>query len=204
VDATSWIDDPSYRRSYGTSRRTELDGLLIAVGTGRDCGAYARLFAHFQPRVRAQLLRLGLNSVAAEDATQDVMETIWRKAHLYDPRKSGATTWIVQIARNRRIDIERRNRECPVAVEDYHDIPDTGERSDDCVQAAQREARVRLALDGLPQDQFAVVKLAFFEGLSHGAIARRLNLPLGTVKSRLRLAFTYLRRMLPDLCLNAA
>ena len=177
---------------------------MIAVGASHDGKAYTRLFAHFQPRVQAQLVRLGLTAVAAEDAAQDVMETIWRKAHLYDPRKAGATTWIVQIARNRRIDIERRSREFAFATEDFHDIPDPTERSDDCLHAAQREEHVRLALDTLPKDQFAVVRLAFFEGLSHSAIARRLNLPLGTVKSRLRLAFACLRRLLLDAGMGTA
>jgi RNA polymerase sigma factor (sigma-70 family) len=204
VDPISWIDDPSCRRYHAGSRRSELDDLLIAVGADHDGNAYMRLFAHFQPRVLAQLMRLGLPPVAAEDATQDVMETIWRKAHLYDPRKSGATTWIIQIARNRRIDVERRNREFAFAAEDFYDIPDPADCSDDCLHAAQREERVRVALDTLPHDQFAVVRLAFFEGLSHSAIARRLNLPLGTVKSRLRLAFTCLRRVLLDAGLSAA
>lgn len=204
MDPTSWIDDPSCRRNFAGSRRGELDDLLIAVGTSRDGKAYTRLFAHFQPRVETQLVRLGLTAVAAEDAAQDVMETIWRKAHLYDPRKSGATTWIVQIARNRRIDIERRSREFAFATEDFHDIADPAEHSDDCLHAAQREEHVRLALDTLPKDQFVVVRLAFFEGLSHSAIARRLNLPLGTVKSRLRLAFTCLRRFLLDAGLTTA
>jgi RNA polymerase sigma-70 factor (ECF subfamily) len=198
VDLTSWTDDPSCRRSYPGARTNELDDLLIAVGARRDGHAFARLFAHFGPRVRAQMVRLGLTAVAAEDAAQDVMETIWRKAHLYDPRKSGATTWIVQVARNRRIDVERRTREFCLAAEDFYDIPDPAKRCDDCLDAAQREERVRHALDALPREQFAVVRLAFFEGLPHSAIARRLNLPLGTVKSRLRLAFTCLRRRLLD------
>jgi RNA polymerase sigma factor (sigma-70 family) len=198
VDLTSWIDDPSCRRNYAGARTNELDDLLIAIGSSRDGKAFTRLFAHFRPRVQAQLVRLGLTAVAAEDATQDVMETIWRKAHLYDPRKSGATTWIIQVARNRRIDVERRSREFCFAAEDFFDIPDPAERSDDCLDAAQREERVRHALKALPKEQFAVVRLAFFEGLPHSAIARRLNLPLGTVKSRLRLAFRCLRRLLLD------
>jgi RNA polymerase sigma-70 factor (ECF subfamily) len=126
------------------------------------------------------------------------METIWRKAHLYDPRRSAAITWVFQIARNRRIDVKRRRREFCLAAEDFFAIPDPAEGCDDCLDALRREARVRIALNGLPQEQFVLVRLAFFEGLSHSAIARRLNLPLGTVKSRLRLACTRLRRLLLD------
>jgi len=196
MDVTSWIDDPSYRRKFSGTRTTELDDLLIAVGTRHDGEAYGGLFQHFRPRVQAQLIRLGMPPAAAEDVTQDVMETIWNKAHLYDPRKAGATTWVLQIARNRRIDVKRRKREYSAAEEDFYGIPDPAASSDDCVDAAQRQERLRSALRSLPREQFTLVRLAFFEGLSHSTIARRLNLPLGTVKSRLRLAFGCLRRCL--------
>jgi RNA polymerase sigma-70 factor (ECF subfamily) len=174
----------------------ELDDLLIAVGACRDDKAFSMLFDHFRPRVQAQLVRLGLAPVAAEDLTQDVMETIWRKAHLYDPRKSAASTWVQQIARNRRIDVGRRRREMAFPAEDFYAIPDPAEDCEQRLDAARRQQRMRKALEALPCEQFTLVRLAFFEGLSHSAIARRLNLPLGTVKSRLRLAFSCLRRLL--------
>ncbi len=144
------------------------------------------------------MTRLGLTPFAAADATQDVMETIWCKAHLFDRRKSAAATWIFHIARNRRIDMRRRSREFSCAVEDFFVIPDPGESSDDRIDAAQRERCLRAALEVLPREQLTLVKLAFFDGLSHAAIAQRTKLPLGTVKSRLRLAFSRLRRLLHD------
>jgi len=172
-------DHPTSRRNCPAAARSELDDLLIAVGARRDGKAFTVLFDHLRPRVQAHVVRLGLAPPAAEDVTQDVMETIWRKAHLYDPRRSAAITWVFQIARNRRIDVKRRGRECSVVIEDFCAIPDPAEGCDDCLDAAQRQERVRAALDRLPPEQFALVRLAFFEGLSHGAIARRLNLPLG-------------------------
>jgi len=175
-----------------------LDALLTAVGADRDSEAFTVLFDHFVPRVQAQMLRLGLAPFAAADVTQDVMETIWRKAHLFDPRKAAATTWVFHIARNRRIDVKRRSRETICAIEDFFDIPDPAEGSDHCVDSTKRETCLREALRDLPHDQFTLVKLAFYDGLSHTAIAARLNLPLGTVKSRLRLAFCRLRRALLD------
>jgi len=200
VSLTSWAetDELPHRRNVPAARGTELDDLLTAVGASHDREAFTLLFDHFVPRVQAQMVRLGLAPMAAEDVTQDVMETIWRKAHLYDPHKSAAVTWIFHIARNRRIDIGRRNREHCTMAEDFFDLPDPAESSDDCLDAAQREECVRAALIALPQEQIALVRLAFFEGLSHSAIARRLKLPLGTVKSRLRLAFARLRRALLD------
>jgi RNA polymerase sigma factor (sigma-70 family) len=198
MDITSWIEDPCYPRKFLGTGRTELDDLLIAVGRRQDGKAFGALFAHFRPRVQAQLVRLGLAPVAAEDVAQDVMETIWRKAHLYDPAKSGAATWVLQIARNRRIDVKRRTREFSFAAEDFYTIPDSAEGSDDCLAAAECEQHVRAALNALPREQSMVVRLAFFEGLSHSTIAHRLGLPLGTVKSRLRLAFCCLRRLMLD------
>jgi RNA polymerase sigma-70 factor (ECF subfamily) len=180
------------------------DDLLVAVGVRRDGQAFTALFDHFGPRVQAQMLRGGVTVAAAEDLAQDVMETIWRKAHLYDPSQSAAVTWIFQIARNRRVDVKRRSREHCCAVDDFFDIPDPAEANDEQLDAAQRRKHVRAALDTLPHEQVAVVHLAFFEGLSHRAIARRLNMPLGTVKSRLRLACTRLRRLLADAGLTEA
>ena len=186
------------------ARKNELDDLLTAVGATRDCRAFAVLFDHFRPRVQAQLVRLGLAPAAAEDLTQDVMETIWQKAHLYDRSRSAAITWVFQIARNRRIDVKRRSRECCLPAEDFFTIPDPGAGCDAHIDAMQRQEYVRNALRVLPQEQLALVKLAFFEGLSHSAIAQHLNIPLGTVKSRLRLACVRLQRSLADSGLGAA
>jgi RNA polymerase sigma factor (sigma-70 family) len=185
-------------RPQGAAGAQGLEDLLTAVGAGRDGAAFAVLFDHFGPRVHAQMLRLGVASFAAADVTQDVMETIWRKAHLFDRGKSAAATWIFHIARNRRIDVRRRSRECACPAEDFIAIADSAASSDDCIDAAQRQQCVRAALGVLPQEQFTLIKLAFFDGLSHATIAQRTKLPLGTVKSRLRLAFWRLRRFLHD------
>jgi len=190
----------AYRRQQGPTP----DDLLVAVGVQRDGQAFTALFDHFGPRVRAQMLRRGGTAAAADDLAQDVMETIWRKAHLYDPTQSAAVTWIFQIARNRRVDIGRRSREYYCAIDDFFDIPDTAEANDDRLDAAQRREHVRAALGTLPHEQVTIINLAFFEGLSHSAIAQQLKLPLGTVKSRLRLACTRLRRLLADAGLTDA
>jgi RNA polymerase sigma factor (sigma-70 family) len=206
VNSVNWPHTVARRtwRRFPAARKTELDDLLVAIGTRRDDKAFAMLFDHLQPRVQAQLVRLGLAPAVAEDLTQDVMETIWRKAHLYDPRQSAAMTWVFQLARNRRIDLCRRSREASFALEDFVDIPDSAAGSDECLDASQLQQRVRAALHALPHEQFALVQLAFFDGLSHSAIAQRLRLPLGTVKSRLRLACMRLHRALTDAGLTKA
>jgi RNA polymerase sigma factor (sigma-70 family) len=197
---TAWFHsgDLKPRRKYRPAGSSELDDLLTAVGARRDDQAFTALFDHFRPRVHAQMLRFGLAPFAAADVTQDVMETIWRKAHLFDRRKSAAATWVFRIALNRRIDLGRRSREHSCEAADLFTIPDPAADSDTSLDAAQRQARVRAALDALPREQLKMVQLAFFEGLSHASIAARTNLPIGTVKSRLRLAFARLRRLLAD------
>jgi RNA polymerase sigma-70 factor (ECF subfamily) len=174
------------------------------VGASRDGEAFAILFDHFRPRLQMQMVRGGLAPFAAEDVAQDVMETIWRKAHLYDPCKSAATTWVFHIARNRRIDLRRRTREFSVAAEEFLSIADPAAGGETCLDAARRDEQVRTALNALPQEQVTLVRLAFFEGLSHSTIARRLQLPIGTVKSRLRLAFVRLRRLLQEVGVTGA
>jgi RNA polymerase sigma factor (sigma-70 family) len=200
MSLTEWLHNevpaPLQRQARGAAEN--LDALLTAVGAERDSEAFTVLFDHFVPRVQAQMIRLGLAPFAAADVTQDVMETIWRKAHLFDPRKAAATTWVFHIARNRRIDVKRRSRETICAVEDFFDIPDPCEDGAVAIDCTRREQCLREALRVLPCEQFTLVKLAFFDGLSHTAIAERMKLPLGTVKSRLRLAFSRLRRALHD------
>jgi RNA polymerase sigma factor (sigma-70 family) len=200
LGVTSWFhtDELEPRRKYRAAKGYELDDLLTAVGVHRDDEAFTALFDHFRPRVHAQMLRFGLAPFAAADVTQDVMETIWRKAHLFDRRKSAAATWVFRIAQNRCIDVGRRSREHRYADADLFAIPDPAAGSDAGIADAQREEHVRAALDALPREQLKMVQLAFFDGLSHATIAAKTNLPIGTVKSRLRLAFSRLRRALQD------
>lgn len=169
---------------------------MRAVATSRDRVAFTQLFDHFAPRVNAYLRRLKLDAEAAEETTQEVMETVWRKAAQFDPEKSSVSTWIYRIARNRRIDLMRRDRETAVPNEDLSSIIDLTPGNDDTLDLAQREARVRAALSALSREQHDMIRMAFFEGLTHGTISERTGLPLGTVKSRLRLAFNRLRREL--------
>jgi RNA polymerase sigma factor (sigma-70 family) len=172
--------------------------MVEAVAKCRDRVAFARLFDYYAPRVHAYLLRLRLEPVAADELTQEVMTTLWQKAALFDHSKSSVATWLFRIARNRRIDAHRRNRDEPPVEGHVLEIPDPAQMPDDKVDAAQRDRMVRSALDLLPVEQLELVRLAFFEGMSHSEIAELTRLPLGTVKSRLRLAFSRLRRALDD------
>jgi len=171
---------------------------LEAVAENQDRSAFAELFNHFGPRVKAYLIRLGSDDTMAEEVTQDVMVTVWRKAALFDRSKSSAATWLFRIARNRRIDMLRRKRTVNVDTEtmviEDENLPDPNETLDE----DKRQTRIRKALAQLPEQQLQLVELAFFTELSHSQIAEETGLPLGTVKSRIRLAFGRLRRVLEE------
>ena len=170
--------------------------LLAAVAERRDREAFAELFDYYAPRINGYLQRLGAERTSAEEMAQDVMVTLWRKAELFDASKSSVATWLYRIARNRRIDAARRNRIDFVDPSDYiFDIADENTAdADGLLDAQSRDDVLRRQMADLPKEQLELVRLAFYEGLSHSEIAERTGLPLGTVKSRIRLAFTRLRR----------
>ena len=174
----------------------ELNALLGRVAAMRDRAAFAVLFAHFAPRVKAYLLRLGAPPALAEDLAQEALLSLWRKAHLFDPAKASAATWLFTIARNLRIDAIRRERRPELDPEDF--MPEAEPAADDGLALADDEARLRAALKDLPPDQIQVVELSFFADKPHSEIAAQLDIPLGTVKSRLRLAMARLKRVLGE------
>ncbi|SOD90315.1 sigma-70 family RNA polymerase sigma factor [Caenispirillum bisanense] len=171
---------------------------LVAVGRDRDKAAFAQLFSHYAPRLKAYMRKLGADDTAAEEVAQEALLAVWRKAHLYDPAKASAGTWIFAVARNMRIDMIRREKRPEIDAEDPALVPDAEPRADDHVGARQREALVREAIRQLPPEQAEVVRLSFYEEKPHAEIAEVLQLPLGTVKSRLRLAFRKVRTALGD------
>ncbi|OKH88592.1 RNA polymerase sigma factor RpoE [Thalassospira sp. TSL5-1] len=166
---------------------------IVAIAASRDKAAFARLFAHFGPRVKVYMFRFIGTQEMAEELAQETMMQVWRKAHLFDPQKAAASTWIFTIARNLRIDRLRQRKHIEVDEADPTLIVDDAPIADEVVSQSQQAALVQNALVELPQDQRVVVELSFFEDISHSEIAERLNIPLGTVKSRLRLALGKLR-----------
>lgn len=178
----------------------DADALVQAIASSADRQAFARLFDHFAPRVKGLLMRGGTPPDLAEELAQETLMTVWRKAALFDPAKAGASTWIATIARNLRIDHARREKRSRLSqVFDLLEEDDGPEQPDEVLSGSERDARVRVALKGLSKEQYRVVELAFLEGFSHQDVANKLSIPLGTVKSRLRLAMAHLRRHLEDL-----
>ena len=165
--------------------------LIKKVETLKDTSAFEELFNHFAPRVKAFLMKSGADPQMAEECSQEVMATVWRKAHLFDPARASVSTWIFTIARNKKIDaIRKLNRPEPEQLypeQDYE--PD----QEEVVELQQETERLATALGELPEKQRVLIEKAYLGELSHSEIAEMTGLPLGTIKSRIRLALEKLR-----------
>jgi len=172
--------------------------LIQAIAHYRDRAAFAALFRIFAPRIKAWMIRGDASDTAAEELAQETMLAVWQKAVLFDPGRAGVSTWIFTIARNQRIDALRREHHPGLLLPDPDDLAGPVP-PDRVVAVAEREARIRAALADLPAEQAEVIRKAFFEDKVHAEIEHELRIPLGTVKSRLRLAMNRLRTALGDL-----
>lgn len=184
--------------SDATGREAMAD-LLSRVAQRGDVEAFRTLFSTYAPRVRSYMIRQGADTTVAEELAQETLLTVWRKAALYNGEKGSATTWIFTIARNLRIDRLRRDLPWQELPEGHDEEQSDDPTPEQAVSDGERSARVREALAKLPTDQLEVVRLSYLDGLSHSEIADRLGLPLGTVKSRMRLAYQKIRECVEDL-----
>jgi RNA polymerase sigma-70 factor (ECF subfamily) len=174
--------------------------LITRIAAARDRAAFAELFLHYAPRVKALMMRRGASSDRAEDLAQETLLRLWRKAGQYDPGRASASAWVYTIARNVSVDIGRREvRASTWAEEQGPQDEEDWEEPEQQLLVAEREDMVRATIATLPDDQLCVIRLSFFDGLAHAEIAQRLGIPLGTVKSRIRLAMQRLRDRLGDL-----
>jgi RNA polymerase sigma-70 factor (ECF subfamily) len=175
-----------------------LSDLIEAMAARQDKAAFAGLFNHFAPRLKAFGMRQGVDAGTAEELVQETMLSVWRKAGTYDRRRANASTWIFTILRNKRIDMLRRQGRPEADLDSVAELPSDASGADDDYHAAQAGEIIRQAMVELPDEQVEVLKKAFFEDKPHSAIAEELDLPLGTVKSRIRLALARLRLVLPE------
>lgn len=198
--------DHKATRQCGAARRVtlraqpagrDLSASIVAIATTGDRDAFAQLFEHFAPRVKSYLVRLGAGSDVAEELAQDTLLAVWRRAAAFDPSRAAASTWVFTIARNLRIDLARRERR-PQGTDDPSRAAFDPAPPDLALSILQDEKRIARAIEVLPPEQSQVVRLAFYSDKPHSEIAAELGLPLGTVKSRLRLAVARLRAALGD------
>lgn len=183
------------KRRKGVERVTESGddwtALLLAVRDRQDRAAFAALFRHFAPRIKGFLMKSGASDALAEECAQDVMATLWQKAHLFDPARASVATWVFTIARNRRIDALRRAKR--PEPEDLPWGPEPEPDQQAVLEMAEDTARLGAALARLPPPQRDLIEKAYFGDLTHTEIATETGLPLGTIKSRIRLALDRLR-----------
>lgn len=173
--------------------------LVEKIARNRDKTALSALFAMFAPRLKSMMLRLGLDEAQAEDLVQETLLSVWRKADQFKPGRGSASTWIFTIARNLRIDHARRLSNKPYTVLEDVDVQSDEPSAPARLETSEIVTRVGEALKTLPKDQREVVRLSYLNDMPQSAIAEKLSIPLGTVKSRMRLAYERLRPMLEDL-----
>jgi RNA polymerase sigma factor (sigma-70 family) len=173
--------------------------LIERVATKSDRDAFKCLFQHFAPRIKGFLVKTGMDPEAADDIAQNTFVAVWRKADQFDPRTTGVAAWMFTIARNQRIDAARRStREARFARSELPVEVEISESPETIVTRGEDASRVAAALARLSDEQSTVVRLSFLENTAHSDIAHRLGIPLGTVKSRIRLAMNRLRELLDD------
>lgn len=202
-DATGWplagarrvsVVKPLTRRSNSPSP-DELARCIKAIAAEQDREAFATLFKALGPRLKTYFMRRGVSDGAAEDLVQDAMLAVWRKASYFDPSRAGVSTWVFTIARNLQIDQLRRERNPEDLVPDPEPFAPTQE---DEFLGEERDRRVRAALAELSDEQATIIRLSYYTEQSQTEIAEMLGIPLGTVKSRVRLAMSKLRAVLGE------
>ncbi len=192
------VQTASGRSSNVTTSRPELTHLITCIAVQRDRDAFGRLFQMLGPQVKGMLVRQGADHGTAEEIVQETFLTVWRKAEQFSSDRGSATTWIYTIARNLRIDRIRREVPWQELSDDHLEQASHEPLQDEQLASQQVQIRMRAVLDTLPVDQSEVVMLAYVEGLSHGEIAVKLSIPLGTVKSRMRLAYQKIKDSLSE------
>ena len=174
-----------------TAKRMAWVAQMTSVRDNKDTAAFAELFAYFGPRVKSFLMKSGASPDLAEECTQEVMVTLWRKSHMFDPAKASVSTWIFTIARNRKIDLLRKQRR--VEPEDLPWGPEAEPDQADTIALQQETEILGAAIAALPDKQRELIEKAYYGELTHSEIAAQTGLPLGTIKSRIRLALDRLR-----------
>lgn len=172
--------------------------LMAQLAQSQNRDAFKALFVFFGPRLKAMMIKSGADHATADDLVQEVMMTVWRKCALYSPARGAVSTWMFTIARNARIDRLRKGSSRPYADIDEMELASDDPNAEQAVSAGQQSELVSEALSELPDEQKHIMEMAFMHDLSQSEIAKKLSVPLGTVKSRMRLAYVKLRLKLKE------
>lgn len=183
----------TYHKPEPVNQTRTHDDLLALVALRQDRAAFVELFEFFAPRIKSYLLKHGADETTAEEIVQNTFVTIWEKSKGFDPKKAAASTWIFTIARNKRIDMLRRQKFIEINSDDPVLENTAAEEKEDDYADKTTVEKLHAAMTTLPEEQARLLRMAFFEDKSHQAISSETKIPLGTVKSRLRLAMDKLR-----------
>lgn len=188
-------------RIIETKKSTDIkvmSSALVSIAKKRDKEAFKTIYKHYAPRVKSYLIKQGATVVSAEELSQETLMSVWRKADRYDPKKASAGTWIFTVARNLRIDSLRKENRPQFDPNDPSFLPDNETPPDDNITISETRELVGKAIKELPAEQADVIRLSFYSDKAHTTIADELGIPLGTVKSRMRLAMKKLTILLGD------
>ncbi len=166
---------------------TDLNSLVLRIAQHQDKQAFAELFDAVSSRLKAYAFRCGATDTEAEEIVQESLLTVWRKAGQFNPKTASAVTWLYTIVRNKRIDLARKHKNVQIVSDDLYPEQATDDLENDVERDLNGEI-VRTLLTSLPEEQRQIVYMVYFEGKTHSEISSELDLPLGTIKSRLRLA----------------
>lgn len=176
-----------------------MESYLVSIAESRDRNAFKKLFAAFAPKIKSFAMRNGVGPELAEEVVQETFIRVWRKAEQFDPSKASASTWLYTIARNQRIDLLRKRHRPEPDYEDPAFIPEPEPQPTEVIVRNQEASRLKECIDALSPEQQEVLKLSFMEELPHVEVAEKLGIPLGTVKSRIRLAMKHIRSEIGDI-----
>ena len=166
---------------------------ILNIAESQDNGSFKKIFEYFSPRLKSFLMKSGAEESIAEEIIQETMTIIWTKADYYDPKVASPSTWIYTIARNKKIDILRKSRKAILEDIETAVLPAVEPKTEENIEHDQKFDLIAQQLDSLPKDQLDLLKMNFFEEKSHGEISELTGIPLGTVKSRIRLALEKIR-----------
>jgi len=201
-DDRSVKQDRKGRKKLGISDKMNAESMesyLVSIAESRDRNAFKKLFAAFAPKIKSFAMRNGVGPELAEEVVQETFIRVWRKAEQFDPTKASASTWLYTIARNQRIDLLRKRHRPEPDYEDPAFIPEPELQPTEVIVRNQEASRLKECIDALSPEQQEVLKLSFMEELPHVEVAEKLGIPLGTVKSRIRLAMKHIRSEIGDI-----
>ena len=196
LSCINYKQEKTYKVLKPAAKDQELTTLINLIATRKDKTAFSNLFKLVGPRIKGYLMKLGSNDIVAEDLLQEVMLTVWRKSETFDRNKAAVSTWLFTIARNKRIDMLRKEIRPQLDPNDPMLTPNQEESADNVYGSKQESIKITDAIKMLPEEQSKLIKMTYYEDKSHSIIAKELKMPLGTVKSIIRLASTRLKKLL--------